>query len=164
MNRGIQQYHEPLNEKELGFLKKKEGDQRKVYYRLFRIMMIVSFVVPYLAAWYRVADGAPNAFSYGKFFVSAGILLFISCFSTYITYRLNLRKIQWDIKYRSKTVDTNHITRKLFVPTNNTYYFYIDSPVKLSIEVTETDYYKLKEGDELNIEYSTYSREFLGYF
>ena len=160
----LQRYVEPLSEGELSFLLRKEQKERRVYYKVFRILMIVSFVAPYIGAWYRVAEGAPNAFSYPRFFVAAGILLSISSFSTWLTYRYNLRKLQLDILHRTKTIDTIHITRKIHVLQNSTYYFYIDSATKLSIEVSSTDFERLSEGDEVSIEYTTYSREYLGYF
>lgn len=164
MTRAIKYYIEPLSDSELDFLVRKEAKQRSIYYKVFTLLMVVSFIVPYVAAWYRVADGAPNAFSYARFFVSAGILLFISSVATYVSYRLNLRYLQRDIKERSKTVVISHITRKMYVASNDTYHFYLDSHVKLSIEVSLPDYQVFKEGDEVAIEYTTYSKEYLGYF
>ena len=164
MSTELQHYKEALNANELGFLIKKESKERKQYVKVFTILMVVSFVVPYIAAWYRVYDGAPNAFSYPKFFTAAGILLAISSFACYFSYRYNLRHLQHDIKYGTKTVSTNHVTRKVHVPLNDTYYFYLDSHIKLSIEVSPADYDFFSEGDEISIEFTTYSREYLGYF
>ena len=157
-------YHEPLEYSELVFLEKKEAKERKVYYKVYQILMFMSFILPFAGAWYRAYDGAPNAFSPSKFFVSAGILLFISTFSTYTTYRVNLRKVQMDIRDRTKTVEISHITRKLYLAVKDTYYFYIDSRIKLSIEVSANDYEHMNEGDEVAIEYTTHSKMYLGYF
>jgi hypothetical protein len=126
--------------------------------------MFLSFIIPFAAAWYRAYDGAPNAFSPAKFFAGAGVLLFISSFSTYVTYRVNLRKIQLDIRHKTKTIETSHITRKLYIGTKNSYHFYLDSKVKLSIEVSDSDYERMNEGDEVSIEYTTHSKQYLGYF
>ena len=164
MSLGLQRYTEPLNEGELLFLVLKERKERKQYYTVFRLFMIVSFVMHFITAWYRAAEGAPNAFSKMRFFVSATVLLFISISSTYITYWVNLRKIQLDIKYRTKTIDIHHITKKLYIATKNACYFYIDSGIKLSIEVSIADFERLSEGDEVSIEYTTHSRQYLGYF
>ena len=164
MSLEIGKYTEPLNSNELQFLTDKELKERGQYFRIYRMLMITSFVVPFIASWYRAYEGAPNAFSGTRFFVSAGILLFISSFSVYYSYRLNLRKIQLDIRDRTKTIEKHHVTRKLFIPAKNTWYFYIDSRVKLSIEVTDADYQLIKEGDEVNIEYTTHSQLYLGYF
>ncbi len=164
MGHQLQIYSETLRADELGFLLKKEHKERKMYFKVFRILMVVSFIVPYIGAWYRVIDNVPLAFSYTRYFVTAGILLFISGFATYATYRVYLSKIQRDIRFRSKTIEVNHITKKIHVPHSNTFHFYIDSGTKLSIEVSQSDFAIYNEGDEVSIEYSTYSREYLGYF
>lgn len=160
----LERYTEPLEPDELAFLERKEANGRRMYYLVFRILMVMSFVVPYVAAWYRVADGAPNAFSYTKFFVSAGILLTISSIAVYVPYRYDIRRIQRDILNKTKTIEKSHVTSKVYFPSKNAYYFYIDSKSKLSIEVSAADYERMKEGDEVCIEYTTYSGEYLGYF
>ncbi|MCW3123604.1 MAG: hypothetical protein JWQ38_3096 [Flavipsychrobacter sp.] len=160
----VQRYMEPLATDELSFLQRKESKERSQYYKTFRMLMIMSFIIPFAGAWYRASDGAPNAFSVPKFYVAAGVLLSISSISTYLTYRINLRKIQWDIRDRTKTIEISHVTRKLYLGVKNTYYFYIDSRIKLSIEVSEADYYRINEGDEVCIEYTTHSKNYLGYF
>lgn len=161
---GLQRYTEPLELEELIFLEKKESTERKQYFKVYRLLMFMSFLIPFIGSWYRATEGAANAFSYLRFFVSAGILLFISSFATYLSYYVYLRKIQLDLRYKTKTIETNHITRKLYVATKKAYYFYIDSAIKLSIEVAYSDYTRLKEGDEVSIEYSTHSKLYLGYF
>lgn len=160
----VVRYMEPLDSGELSFLLRKESKERSQYYKTFRMLMIMSFIIPFAGAWYRAADGAPNAFSATKFFVAAGILLSISSISTYLTYRVNLRKVQWDIRDRTKTIEISRVTRKLHLAAKNAYYFYIDSLIKLSIEVSPEDYYRINEGDEVCIEYTTHSKNYLGYF
>jgi len=160
----LERYIEPLDIEELKFLERKESKERSQYYKVFELLMILSFIIPFAGAWYRAYDGAPNAFSYTKFFFTAGILLFISCFATYVTYRINLRKVQLDIRDKTKTIEISHVTRKLQIPAKNAYHLYIDSTIKLSIEVSYDDYVRLGEGDEVCIEFTTHSREYLGYF
>jgi len=160
----LERYIEPLDENEVLFLEKKESKDRKQYYRVFRLLMFLSFIIPFAGAWYRAYDGAPNAFSATRFFFTAGVLLSISSVSTYLTYRVNLRKIQLDIHKRTKTIETSHITRKLHIPGKNSYHFYIDSGIRLSIEASAIDYERLHAGDEICIEYTTHSRQYLGYF
>ncbi len=160
----LQRYTEPLEYSELKFLVEKEHKERRQYYRVFRLLMFMSFIIPFAGAWYRAYDGAPNAFSPLRFFLSVGVLLSISSFSTYVTYRVNLRMIQLDIRDGVKVIETNRITRKLFIAAKSAYYFYIDSKVKLSIEVSALDYERMKEGDEVSIEYAQHSKLYLGYF
>ena len=164
MKHEVQRYTEALDTGELSFLERKETRERGQYYNAYRLLMLLSFIIPFAGAWYRAADGAPNAFSTPKFFFTAGILLSICTFSTYVTYRINLRKVQLDIRDKTKTIEKSHVTRKLHMPARNAYYFYIDSRVKLSIEVSQEDYYSVKEGDEVCIEYTTHSKQYLGYF
>ncbi len=157
-------YNEPMVEEQLIFLTNKEGGHRKVFYKVFRILMFLSIIFPYAFAWYKATDGVTNAFSYVRFFVIAGNLLFVSLVSTYFTYRFYFRKLQKDLKYKTKTVEVCHITRKVHASSNKTYYFYLDSNVKMSIEVLLNDYHNFKEGDEICIEYATWSHEYFGYF
>jgi hypothetical protein len=157
-------YTEPLETSELAFLQQQEQKERKQYYRIFRIFMIVSFVVPFIGSWYRAFDGAPNAFSPGRYFVTTGVLLGISVGATTIAYRMNLKKMKHDIKERTKTIEMAHVTKRVHATINDTYFFYLDSPTKLSIEVSVDDYYRFKEGDEISIEYITHSGFYLGYF
>lgn len=158
------EYTEELNDDELGFLQQMESKDKKMYYKVYNILMIMSFVIPFIGSWYRAFDGAPNAFSLKNFYLTAGVLLAISTAATYGSYWFFLRNVQLDIKHRSKTIEICHIMRKQYVPQSNKYYFYIDSANKLSIEVSEEYYYVLGEGDEVNLEFTTHSRHYLGYF
>lgn len=124
----------------------------------------MSFIIPFIGSWYRAYEGAPNAFSYPRFFVSAGILLTISSIATYGSYRLYHRKLRIDIREQTKTIETNRITKKLYIRAKNAYYFYTDSTTKLSVEVSEEYYNSMKEGDEVSMEFATHSRLYLGYF
>lgn len=164
MSTELLRYKEPLEASEMAFLQQQERKERHSYYKLFRIFMIVSFVVPFIGSWYRAFDGAPNAFSPARYFVTTGILLGISVGATTVAYRLNLRRMKHDIKEGTKTIEMTHITKRVHATINDTYYFYLDSPTKLSIEVSQNDYYRFTEGDEISIEYITYSGFYLGYF
>ena len=164
MARELKRYIEPLEADELAFLEKKESKDRSQYYKVYQLLMFLSFIIPFAGAWYRATDGAPNAFSPIKFFVAAGTLLSISTISTYVTYRVNLRRIQLDISDKTKTIEVSHVTSKLYFPSQSTYYFHIDSKIRMSIEVSYEDYVRLGEGDEVSIEYTTHSKQYLGYF
>jgi hypothetical protein len=157
-------YNEPLNERELAFLEEKEAKERKQYFKVFQALMAGSFLIPFMASWYRAYDGAPNAFSYLKFFVSATILLTISAVAVYLSYKAYHKTMTLDIRDKTKTIETNRITKKVTIASKNAYYFYIDSAVKLSIEVTEEYFHSLNDGDEVSIEYTTHSKLYLGYF
>ena len=135
-----------------------------MYYKVFSILMIMSFVLPFAGAWYQAFDGAPNAFSPLRYFGAVALMLLISGFATYFSFNVNHRKLQLDIRDRTKTIDTIRITRKLYIAVKKTYYFYIDSRIKLNIEVSANDFERLNAGDEVSIEYTTHSQLYLGYF
>lgn len=160
----IRKYKEPLTEGEVSFLVNKESRERRQYFAVYRVLMAMSFVVPFITSWYRAYEGAPNAFSYVKFFFTAGVLLSIFTAATYASYRYYHRNLQLDLRERTKTIETNFITKKIFVATKNTYHFYLDSRTKLSIEVTPEYFTAMKEGDEVSMEYTTHSKLYLGYF
>ncbi len=158
------QYIEPLSTNELQFLQVMELKDRKMYWKVYNVLMIMSFVIPFIGSWYRAVDGTPNAFSKTHFFFSAGVLLAISTAGTYMSYHIFLRKIQADIKHKTKTIDTCHIQRKQYMPQNDTYYFFINNPDKLSLEVPPELFHSMAVGDELSLEFTTHARLFLGYF
>lgn len=157
-------YNQPLDIEELEFLTKKENKERVQFYRIFRYFMIVSFIAPFILAWFRAVDGQEDPFSYSYYFLGVLFLLVFSGGTLYVSYYFTLRKVQADIRDRTKTIEYTHITRKQYMPHNNSYYFYLNSPNKLSIEVSEGDFHSMESGDELSIEYTTHSKLYLGYF
>ncbi len=160
----LYRHDEPMDAEELLFIQKKEEKERASLYKVVRILMVFCFICPFVVAWLRALAQVPNPFSMLYYFSS---VLFLLCFAggaVYIAYSRTLKKVQSDVRHRTKTVERTHITRKQFMPHNNMYYFFLDSPNKVSIEVSQEDYYRLEKGDELNIEYTTYSKFYLGYF
>lgn len=153
-----------MDHSELAFIEKKEAGERAQYYRFFRLAMLLSFICPFIIAWFQAIEGAEDPFSIRMYFIGVLILLALSGTGIYVSYRRNLKKMQDDLSHRIKVIERTRITRKQFMPQNNTYYFYIDSAVKLSIEVAQEDYHRLDQGDELNIEYAARSLIYLGYF
>jgi hypothetical protein len=80
------------------------------------------------------------------------------------TYARKLLFINLDVKHQQKIIESVEIIQKKFMPQNQSFHFYIKSQIKMSIEVTQDDFLKFEEGDEINIEYSKYSKEYFGYF
>jgi len=160
----LERYIEPLDAGELEFLEQKESKDRKLYYKIFQFLMFLSFIISYAVAWIRALGGRAHAFSPLRFFISVGVLLSLSLIATFIVYCFDLRRVQKDIAGKTKTVEINHVMRKAYFPAKSAYYFYIDSKIKLSIEVSYEDFTRMAEGDEVCIEYTTHSKEYLGYF
>jgi hypothetical protein len=157
-------YKAPLTKDELAFLRKKEEKERRQLYNVLRILLVMCFICPFGGAWIKALKGDETAFSYFYYFLGVGFLMLFSGVAMYWSYRLYLYKVQQDIKHGTKIIETVSIIRKQYMPSNNTYYFYLASVIKLSIEVSEEDYRNLDKADEINIEYTSYSHLYLGYF
>lgn len=164
MSLELVKYRQPLTPEELAFLRKKESRERHQTYKVLKVFMVLSFICPFIVAWFRAFGDHENPFSAIHYFIGVVFLLVFSATGVYWGYYNNLRKIQKDIKGGTKTVEKVFITRKQYMPANNTYYFYLSSSVKLSIDVEEHDYRQLSKGDEINIEYTSFSNLYLGYF
>ena len=156
-------YKSPLNPDELSFLRQKEKKQRKQFYNLVRYVMLLCFICPFAGAWIKAVKGDELAFSYAHYFLGVGFLTAFCSIWLFWAYRINLYKTQKDIATGTKTIETVFITRKQYMASNNTYYFYLSTPKKLSIEVNENDYRAMNKGDELQIAYTSFSEEYLGY-
>lgn len=157
-------YRQPLNKDELTFLQRKEEKERKQLYKIIRVFMLLSFICAFIVAIVKAIIGDPDPFSMKSYFGGVLYLMGFSGVGIFWSYYNNLRKVQQDIKHKTKTVERTFITRKQYMPLNNEYYFFLSSAIKLSIEVSEVDYRRFNDGDEINIEYTTYSNFFLGYF
>ena len=160
----LYRHNEPLEPDELAFLMRKDEKDKKSTYRVVRVLMVFCFVIPYIISLFRATNGVPDPFSYTWYF--SGVL-FLLCFAglcVYISYYRTMRRVELDIRNKTKTIELTQITKKQYMPHNNTFYFYLTSPNKLSIEVSGDHYHTFKEGDELSIEYTTYSNLYLGYF
>ncbi len=164
MSVSVVKYLEPLQEDERAFLKKKETRDRRQLYRTVRIIILICFILPFGMAWGTAIAGLSNPFSYGKYFTGVGVLLFLTTGGVFMAYRSNLYRIYQDLHQGTKTVERTIVTKKRFMPHTNTCYFYLDSPEKLSIEVSPADYEQWDVGDEVNIEYSTHAKAYFGYF
>jgi hypothetical protein len=160
----VVRYLEPLSADERAFLKRKETRDRRQFYRVMQILLPICFALPFAMAWGKAVAGHPNPFSYTGYFTGVGVLLFLALGGAFVAYRSNLYLVHLDLRHNTKTIERAVITRKRFMPQTNTCFFYLDSAVKLSVEVSAQCYERLSAGDELNIEYATYSKAYFGYF
>jgi hypothetical protein len=160
----VVRYLEPLNADERAFLKRKETRDRRQLYRVMRIILPICFALPFATAWGKAIAGQPNPFSYMGYFTGVVVLLFLALGGALVAYRSNLYLVHQDLRDNTKTIERATITRKRYMPQTNTCFFYLDSAVKLSVEVSTQYYERLSAGDELNIEYATHSKAYFGYF
>ena len=155
---------EPLSSNELEFLKLQLKSAKRSFVGFFSKFVIVIFVLSFVLSFYKAASGNQNAFSASAYFATTTLFLLISALGVYIVFLLFHRNLMLDIRQARKTIEPCHISRKQFMPHNNTYHFYIDSAHCLSVQVPKADYDRMNPGDELSIEYSCHSGIFFGYF
>lgn len=169
-------YEEPMNDSELSFLKTKEEKEKRTFFRTVRILLLLSVVPCCLGiimesikrssdppAMTRLREQEdPHVYLY--YFFGMIFLLLLVIGGSLIAYSRSVGRLHKDIRLGRKTIEDTEISRKQFVNSNNTYHFFLRSAFKLSIEVSKEDYEAYEEGDEINIEYSTHSRVYFGYF
>lgn len=161
-------YTEPLTKEEYTFLEKKAEREGAQFYKVAKVLMAFCFVIPFIFAWFQAVEGdevqIEIAFSYARYFFGVLFLLVFAGSIMYYSYRRNLGKLNADLKDKLKVVERTFIKRKQYMPHNKSYYFYLESPNKLSIEVGEQDFNNYANGDELNIEYAAHSKFYFSYF
>ena len=155
---------EALSNDEINFLSVKQEKERRTFYFGMKLMLIVCLIMPLFVATIIHFEDKPvlsfkEAYWYAQITM---VLMFI--FVMMATYTRKLLFINLDLKHQQKMIESVEILQKKFMPQNQSFHFYIKSQIKLSIEVTQNDFLKFVEGDEINIEYSKYSKEYFGYF
>lgn len=170
-------YEEPMNESELSFLKKKEEKEKRLFIRTVRNLSVLFIIIPcclgiIMESLKRSGDTPamaairekedPHVYLY--YFFGMLFLLLVVGIVSFVSYSRTLKKLSKDIRIGRKTVEETTVSRKMFIESNNTYHFYLNSTFRLSIEVSKEDYENYAEGDEINIEYSSYSKNYFGYF
>ena len=155
---------EPLDDDEIFFVTKKYEKVSKEYLRIMNLFLIASGVIPLiLAIGFGIVFNDIRMF-YRIFTISLVSLIIFFCIISVIFYFIQLYAVYKDNKFKTKTLEQCIITKKNYIQINNSFHFYINSDVKYSIEVSENDFNMFNLGDEINIEYTTFSKEFLGYY
>lgn len=162
-------YQEALSLSELAFLKKKAGKEEHTFQKILKIMLMGAVVISFAGAWKNIQKegktfNTETIFSWENYFITLLTLSFIFWISIRFSRSTELTKIKKDIRQKIKIVERVIITKKTFLPHNNTFHFYLNSIQKLSIEVDEQDFMILSEGDEISIEYSKNAGIYFGYF
>ncbi len=170
-------YEESMNDSELHYLQQERDKEKKVLVRTVRAITFIFVILPcclglfmeYIsrraqtAEWVRIREEEePHA--YALYILGMFVLLILVALIAYYAYTRSLKKLVRDINTGNKTVERTTVTRKQFIPTNETYHLYLGSRAKLSIEVTQQEFEHYEAGDEINIEYSSYARVYFGYF
>jgi hypothetical protein len=154
---------EPLNVDERAFLKRQEARERRQLYKAVRIMLPFCFILPFAAAWGEAIVGRENPFSQLRYFSGVAIFGAFLFTGAFIVYRRNVYKLGRDLAKGLKTVEQVRITGKRFMPHDNSCHLYLESQIRLSIEVSAEDFTLLRIGDFVNLEYSPRAKTYLGY-
>ncbi|WP_118972783.1 hypothetical protein [Taibaiella koreensis] len=177
MPRAAYTYQEPMTDSELSYLKEKEAREKRAFLRTMRTLAVLFVIVPCCLgiimesvkrsqdtpAMARLREEQePRVYLY--YVLGMIFLLLVVIVGGYIGYLRNLKPLVKDIRLGNKTIENTGIMRKQHVSSNNTHHFFLRSTFKLSIEVSKEDYALYEEGDEINIEYSTFSKVYFGYF
>jgi len=153
-----------MEDNELVFILQKKEKESKTYLFATKIMMAMGVLVSTVWAIVVYARTGDKTLMWSVFtFVLCFSLLFFSVVA-FMLYRFKLGKYNQDAKEKMKTIEKAIVTDKKYMHLNDTYHFYTDSEIKFSIEVGGNDFDKLLVGDEINLEYATFSKEYFGYF
>lgn len=178
-NKPLKFYKEGLNEDELSFLKSKYQKDWKDFMNSYKIitLMCTVFSIVLLALFLFIYWLEPeqstdypedNPLTLADILLTAGLgfltILLLINISFGIRYQTYILPIKRDLQSEEKIIEQARIINKKFMPQNQTFHFYIDSPGKLSIEVDQTTFRSLQVGDEINLEYTERSKVNFGYF
>ena len=155
---------EPLEQAEIIFVLRRYQKASKDYMRVMNLILLSSGILPFVIAFMFLLYSADI-----DLVVQVFIFLLISLLAFFILVAVIFYFQQIYNKYRdamakTKTIESCVIIEKKAVPINLTYHFFIDSRVKYSIEVSEEEFDHYQPGDEINIEYTTFDKEYLAHF
>jgi len=165
---------EQMNAEELSFIEKKIKREQSLFFRTMRNLSFLCFIIPTIVAilfftndqksMQHLNEEMTEPFTIYTYIISLLSLLTLLLGGGFLGYGRTLKRLKMDLKEKNKIIEPAVITRKYFMEINKCYYLYLKSKTKLSIEVTEQDYNQYFEGDEINLEYSRYAKEYFGYF
>ncbi|MBK8144927.1 MAG: hypothetical protein IPK62_07975 [Bacteroidetes bacterium] len=155
---------EKLEDEEAAFIINKYQKASKDYLRIMNLFLISCGVFPLvMGVLFSIIANDFGVFI-GVFVICLISLIFFFILVASIYYFLFLFRKYLDAQRQTKTIERCLVLEKKAILINQSYHIFIDSKVKYSIEVVENDYDLYEIGDEINIEYSTYDKEYLGYF
>jgi hypothetical protein len=170
-------YEEAMKDAEFSFLQEKANKEKGMFIRVVRNLSVIFVIIPCCIGiimeslkrsqstpYMNAIQDQDDPYVIQSYFVGMIILLLIVAVCSTLYYFNTLWKIQKDLKRNTKTIEQTTIDRKQFIKTNDSCHFYLNSRTQLSIEVSKQDFERFDEGDEVNIEYSSYSKVYFGYF
>jgi hypothetical protein len=157
-------YYELMDASELAFITKMVKQEQRMYRRIQTGLLTGCAVIAFFGGWKYLRREDVTIFSWQQYGFIFALLGLICIGAIRFSRSTSLTKLEKDLKNKTKMIEKVLIKKKTFLPHNNTFHFYLNSPRKLSIQVQEPDFNELSEGDEINIEYSTNAGVYFGYF
>lgn len=158
---------EIFEEDEILFIKNKYERDSKTYLQAMNVLLVISVMAPTFFIIMQVLVYKKSFYDVHLITVFIVVFLAILLLVAVVAVILYLQKIYplyLDTKHKNKIIEPCLILRKKAILENSSFHFFLDSKIKLSIEVLEHDYSKYEIGDEINIEYAQYSKEYFDYF
>lgn len=162
-----------LEPEEYSFILRKFRKERQSFFSVFKSMLLLGIAIPMLTLFLFHSLKNTNEWEEAVrkehfpdyyFLIVAGALILIVLFVGVFSYWVTLRKLAKDVRGKQKIIECTTISRRVFMAQNGSFHFYLNSGRRLSIEVRKKDYASYVEGDEINIEYSRFAGEYLGYY
>lgn len=154
---------EPLDEDELAFVQHRYHQESKDYLFAMNWLLKVAVAIPFFVGILYYIRYRDTHLMLNAFLIALLSTLAISVVAGFASYMRNLYYLHRDSREKTKVVESVYVTEKKYMALNNTWHFYISSPVKISIEVSPEDFQRFAINDEINIEYSRYARIYFGY-
>lgn len=154
---------EPLNEDELEFVQHRYHQESKDYLFAMNWLLKVAVVIPFIVGIIYYIRYSDTYLMLNAFLIALLSTLGLCVIAGFASYMRNLYYLHRDTREKTKVVESVYITEKKYMALNNTWHFYITSPVKISIEVSPEDFQRFGVNDEINIEYSRHARIYFGY-
>lgn len=154
----------PLEEDEILFLERRFERVRMEYMYGMKLLMWICVLLPVVSALLSLLNDTvyvplPVIYGYGQLITAIAFILIMGA-----NYYRGLYQIKKDLHDQTKLAFPVEILRKRYVTQNNTHHFFISGGLKYSIEVDPNYFDQYQEGDEVMIEFTRYSKIFLGYY
>ncbi len=155
---------EPMDEDEIVFIRKRYEKASKDYMRVMNIFLIACGIIPFVLGIIFALISNDVAVFIQVFIIGMASLTSFFIIVAVVYYLLQIYNKYRDTKCQTKLIERCMIIEKKSMYINNTFHFFLNSDVKYSIELSENDFNQYDVNDEINIEYSRYDKEYLGYF
>ncbi len=160
-------YKDKMTATELAFVQKKYKENSAMYTLFMKRMVYIVMGFCAIMIFIEVAFMQP-AIEKGNYKpIALNIVLIMSIILSLIillSYYLVLYNMARDAKQGSKVVEQANVIEKKYFNHLDQFYLYTNSLNVTKLEVSKKDFDTINLGDEINLEYSSYCKEFFGYF